>query len=80
MIYQTLQQGTRARPGRRVEIVNLGLDPDEAAEMDLPAEKVEGKGRRSLGPAVSPGVRFKRTAAPLAGWSGPRRERRNPRP
>jgi hypothetical protein len=48
MIYQTLQQGTKARPGRRVEIVNLGLDPDEAAEMGLPAEKIEGKSRRSI--------------------------------
>ncbi|MGA2033924.1 MAG: hypothetical protein ABSG68_16880 [Thermoguttaceae bacterium] len=45
MIYQTLQKGTRARPGRRVEIVNLGLDPDEAAEMDLPVETVAKKGR-----------------------------------
>ncbi len=48
MIYQTLQQGTRARPGRRVTIVNLGLDPDEAAEMRLPSEKIEGKSKRSI--------------------------------
>ena len=45
MIYQTLQEGTRARPGRRVEIVNLGLDPAEALDLELPAEKIEGKGR-----------------------------------
>ena len=46
MIYQTLQDGTKARPGRRVEIVNLGLDPAEVLDMGLPAEKVEG--RRSI--------------------------------
>ncbi len=48
MIYQTLQEGTRARPGRRVEIVNLGLDPAEALDMGLPAEAIEGKGRRPV--------------------------------
>ena len=48
MIYQTLQEGTRARPGRRVEIVNLGLDPAEALDMGLPAEEIEGKGRRPV--------------------------------
>ena len=44
MIYQTLQDGTRARPGRRVEIVNLGLDPAEALDMGLPVEPVTRKG------------------------------------
>jgi hypothetical protein len=44
MIYQTLQDGTKARPGRRVEIVNLGLDPAESLEMCLPIEHVGGKG------------------------------------
>ena len=48
MIYQTLQEGTRARPGRRVEIVNLGLDPAEALDLELPAEKIEGKGRATI--------------------------------
>ena len=48
MIYQTLQEGTRARPGRRVEIVNLGLDPAEAIDMALPAEEIEAKGRRPV--------------------------------
>jgi hypothetical protein len=48
MIYQTLQQGTAARPSRRVEIVNLGLDPAEALEMGLPPERVERKGRRAV--------------------------------
>ena len=48
MIYQTLQEGTKARPGRRVEIVNLGLDPDEAAEMRLPSEKIKRQEKRSI--------------------------------
>jgi hypothetical protein len=43
MIYQTLQDGTKARPGRRVEIVNLGLDPAEALDMGLPVEPVKRK-------------------------------------
>ena len=43
MIYQTLQEGTKARPGRRVEIVNLGLDPAEALDMGLPAEPLSEK-------------------------------------
>ncbi len=45
VIYQSLQEGTKARPGRRVEIINLGLDPAEALEMGLPVEPVEMKAR-----------------------------------
>lgn len=48
MIYQTLQEGTRARPGRRVEIVNLGLEPDEAIKLGLPVEQVERKNKRAV--------------------------------
>jgi hypothetical protein len=40
MIYQTLQEETRARPRRRIEIVNLGLEPWEALAMGLPEEEV----------------------------------------
>jgi hypothetical protein len=43
MIYQTLQDGTKARPARRVKIINLGLEPAEAIGMGLPAEPVELK-------------------------------------
>ena len=47
MIYQTLQEATRARPRRKVEIINLGLDPAEAIEMGLPIEPaVRESGRR----------------------------------
>ncbi|MFH1265136.1 MAG: hypothetical protein ABIK89_05370 [Planctomycetota bacterium] len=40
-IYQSLTEATRARPGRRVHVVNLGLEPEEALEMDLPVEELE---------------------------------------
>jgi hypothetical protein len=41
MIYQTLQEETKARPRRKVEIINLGLEPWEALDMGLPVEKIE---------------------------------------
>lgn len=40
IIYQALQEATIARPRRRVEIVNLGLEPAEALAMGLSAESV----------------------------------------
>jgi hypothetical protein len=43
MIYQTLQQATRARGARKVRIVNLGLEPAEAREMGLQEEQVKKK-------------------------------------
>ncbi len=43
MIYQALQDGTLARPGRKVRIINLGLEPEEALTMGLEIEKVERK-------------------------------------
>jgi hypothetical protein len=41
MIYQTLQDATRARGARRIRIVNLGLEPWEAVEMGLEVETLE---------------------------------------
>ncbi len=41
MIYQTLQSATKARGDRKVEIINLGLDPAEARDMGLQVEPVE---------------------------------------
>jgi hypothetical protein len=38
MIYQTLQDATRARGARKIEIVNIGLEPWEAAAMALEVE------------------------------------------
>ena len=45
-IDQALQEETDARPGRKVEVINLGLDPWEAVEMGLEVEKVNRKGKR----------------------------------
>jgi hypothetical protein len=56
MIYQALQEGTQARPGRRVQIVNLGLEPEEALAMGLQVEEVRRKGDK---------------AAPVAGYVEP---------
>lgn len=41
MIFQTMQHETRARGARRVEVINLGLDPWEAIDMGLEPEQVE---------------------------------------
>ena len=43
MIYQTLQEETKARGARKIQIVNIGLEPWEAIEMGLEVEKVEVK-------------------------------------
>ena len=43
MIYQTLMQETQARGKRKVNIIDLGLNPKEAIEMMLPTETVEKK-------------------------------------
>ncbi len=52
-IYDKLQNATRARPGRRVEIVNLGLEPQEALEMELQVEGVSATRTISVGEYVS---------------------------
>jgi hypothetical protein len=41
MIYQTLQEATKARGARKIKIINLGLEPWEAVEMGLEVETVE---------------------------------------
>jgi hypothetical protein len=49
MIYQTLQEATKARGARKVKIINFGLEPWEALEMDLEVETVEdGKRRKAV--------------------------------
>ena len=45
MIYQTLQEETKARGARKIEIINLGLEPWEAVEMGLEVETLEEKER-----------------------------------
>ena len=55
LIYQTLQEATRARGARAIEIVNLGLEPWEAEEMGLEAEpfKKGDKHRRPVADYVT---------------------------
>ena len=45
MIYQTLQEETKARGARKIEIINLGLEPWEAVDMGLEVETLEEKDR-----------------------------------
>jgi hypothetical protein len=45
MIYQTFQEETKARGARKVQIVNLGLEPWEAVEAGLEVETVEEGGK-----------------------------------
>jgi hypothetical protein len=40
MIYQSLQDATKARPARKVQVINLGLEPAQALEMRLQVEPV----------------------------------------
>lgn len=46
MIYETLQNSTISRPGRKFRVINLGLDPEEALEMGLQAETFKQGDRR----------------------------------
>jgi len=39
MIYQTFQEATKARGARKIRIINLGLEPWEAVEMDWKSRK-----------------------------------------
>ena len=41
MIYHTLVNETKARGARKIEVVNLGLEPWEGVEMGLEVEPVE---------------------------------------
>jgi hypothetical protein len=55
LIYQALQDGTRTRPGRKVKIVNFGLEPHEGAEMGLQVERVTSdKKRHPVGSYIDP--------------------------
>jgi hypothetical protein len=46
-IFEKLQEGTTARPARRVTIINLGLEPEEALAMGLEPETLE-EGNRTV--------------------------------
>ena len=54
MIYQTLQEATKARGARKIRIINLGLEPWEAIEMGLEVETLEeGTKRKPVADYVS---------------------------
>ena len=49
MIYQTLQEATKARGARKIEIVNIGLEPWEAVAMGLEVETfAQGDNRKPV--------------------------------
>ena len=48
VIYQALQEATKARPGRTVSIVNLGLEPWEAVDLGLQVERVTYQKRQPV--------------------------------
>ncbi|MCY9755159.1 hypothetical protein M5X00_13005 [Paenibacillus alvei] len=52
-IFETLQEATNARPGRKVKVINLGLAPEEACEMGLQIETFESERRRPVANYVS---------------------------
>jgi len=56
VIYEALQEATKARPARKVRIVNIGLEPEEGLETGLEPEVVgpqKGGGRRAVASYVS---------------------------
>jgi hypothetical protein len=65
MIFETLQEETKARGRRRVEVINLGLEPWEAIELGLAAEPIE---KRSRNTAVAQYVRDKRPGGDWTDW------------
>lgn len=65
MIMQTIQEATRARGRRRIEIINLGLDPWEALEMGL-AE--ESRDKDSKPAAVADYVKDRSDGKYWEGW------------
>jgi hypothetical protein len=55
IIYQSLQDETKARAARRFHIINLGLEPNEAIKMGLEPEQIEVlKNGRPVAKYVSP--------------------------
>ena len=48
MIYQSLQEATKARGARKIKIANIGLEPWEAVGMGLEVETVESKQRKPV--------------------------------
>lgn len=53
LIFQALTEATKARPERRVKVINLGLEPAEGLEMGLEIEHVKRKKKRTPAQYVS---------------------------
>jgi hypothetical protein len=51
LIYEELLDGIKERSGREVQVINLGLEPDEAVEMGLDVEPAGRKDRKRVGVA-----------------------------
>ncbi|MCU0443623.1 MAG: hypothetical protein MUE85_01800 [Microscillaceae bacterium] len=47
LIYQALQGATKARPGRKVQIINLGIEPWEGLAMNLEVESLEKRSTKT---------------------------------
>lgn len=54
MIYETLQEATKTRGKRRIDVINLGLDPDEGVDMGLQKEPVQRERRSPVAGYISP--------------------------
>ncbi|OBZ15946.1 hypothetical protein A8L34_27910 [Bacillus sp. FJAT-27264] len=52
-IFETLQEATAARPGRKVRVINLGLEPEEAIDMGLQIESFNSERHRPVADYVS---------------------------
>ncbi len=71
MIQQTLQEATKARGARKIEIINLGLEPWEAIDMGLEVETVEeGKRRKPVADYVINASRADEAPDGVRGRSG----------
>jgi hypothetical protein len=60
MIYQGLQEATTSRPKRKVKIINLGLEPEEALCLRLPTEAVKKKKNEKIPVAAYVGEKWKK--------------------
>lgn len=49
-----MQEATNARPGRRVKVINLGLEPEEAEDMGLQVETFDSERQRPVADYVEP--------------------------
>jgi hypothetical protein len=65
VIYQTFQEATKARGARKIQIVNLGLEPWEALDLGLEVEAVEAGTRRK---PVADYVRDRKDGAHWEEW------------